>query len=385
MIPKDNTPETNLPPSDEFPTSIPKAIQEIRERKAGKFPLPADELEIISSESAELPSIITNPLDQPVINNQRDTPQTQGLDVVTPINEPTVRNPVVTQPIPDLPSNKEIKQEHAKEWDAKKNYATKSLGEKEPGAAPANPGVTTMTPKEEKEALKMSVETALYVYSKAKSFIGELFVTSPTSMRSMERVKKIKLDWAVDYDEATNEPFTFRQFIAETNKRIIKACETSEEFKNKIRPVLEAEFAKRGWILTYQQNLMFMIGQDLFETAQKLFMMNKNMNDAIKRIQSEVKEFQAEGGISNRQMYNLQQNKVYVPFRTPVANSDPAFETNGTPSTQWPTSQISEAQPQKTEVATTPATSSNETIQEAKNEQPPVVEKKVVFSPPPAD
>ena len=120
MIPKDNTPETNLPPSDEFPTSIPKAIQEIRERKAGKFPLPADELEIISSESAELPSIITNPLDQPVINNQRDTPQTQGLDVVTPINEPTVRNPVVTQPIPDLPSNKEIKQEHAKEWDAKK-------------------------------------------------------------------------------------------------------------------------------------------------------------------------------------------------------------------------------------------------------------------------
>lgn len=41
---------------------------------------------------------------------------------------------------------------------------------------------------------------------------------------------------------------------------------------------------------------MFMVGQD-FETAQKLLMIHKGMNDAIKRIQAEVKEFQVDGGI----------------------------------------------------------------------------------------
>lgn len=374
--------------SNDFPEEIPSALKQVKEekeRRAGKYPLPVDELDIISNVSDQLPGKVTSPLDEPVINNQRDNPQIIGLDTVNPINEPTVKNPVVTQPIPNLPSNKEIKKENAKGWDTSKQYATKSLGEKEPGTAPTNPAATTMTPKEEKEALKMSVETAIYIYGKAKMFIGEFFVTSSAKMRSMERAKKIKLDWAVDYDEATNQPFTFREFILETNKKIIKACETSDEFKKKIQPVLEAEFAKRGWVLSYQQNLMFMVGQDLFETAQKLFMIHKGMNDAIKRIQAEVKEFQADGGISSRQMYNMR-NTMFVPHRTPVDNSvDPAFNTNGTPFTQWPTTQINEPIP--------PPPIIQEQKPEIKQPVQPIIketaetteEKKVVFSAPPEE
>lgn len=368
----------NLP---EFPEEVPDGIKQIKDRKAAKFPLPPDEVDIIKDVSPELPTTVTSPLDQPVINNVRDQPQTTGLDTTTPLSEPVVKAPLITQPVPDtpIPTGKEIKKEHDIAWEKKKNYAINELGEKEPGSAPTNPAAATMTPKEEKESLKMSVETALYVYSKAKMFIGELFTTGPAKMRSIERIKKIKLDWAVDYDESTNQPFTFRQFITETNKKIIKACETSDEFKNKIRPLLEAEFSKRGWVFSYQQNLMFMVGQDLFETGQKLFMIHKNMNDAIKQIQTEVKEFNAEGGISSRQMYNMERSKVYVPYKV----VDPAFDTSQQPVTQWPTTQqpATEITKQVTEEKPVTPTTNSTAVNEVKSE-PATNDKPIVFTPP---
>lgn len=119
--------------SNDFPEEIPSALKHVKEekeRRAGKYPLPVDELDIISNVSDQLPGRVTSPLDEPVINNQRDNPQIIGVDTVNPINEPTVKNPVVTQPIPDLPSNKDIKKDNAKGWDTSKQYATKSLGEK---------------------------------------------------------------------------------------------------------------------------------------------------------------------------------------------------------------------------------------------------------------
>ena len=318
---------TGVPP---FTDEIPEAIRNIREKKP-KFELQSDEAAIIQDESPEIPKTVANPLDDKVVDHHRDNVPTAGIDIINPINEP-VLNPTVVAPTiqADNPTNKEIKAEQNQELNKVKDYAQKTLGEKPSGSAPVNPAVALMDEKERKEGVRRSVDIAIYLYGKLKELIGEMFMISPAKMRTMERTKKIKLDWAVDYDEGTNEPFTLRQFILETNKSIAKACETSEEFKTKIRPLLEAEFDKRGLGISSQQGLWVVILEDMINTGRKLFMINKNMNDAVKQIQSEVKQFFVDGNLSERQEYNLHmhQKSQSVPFQQGVGSThqnDPVF------------------------------------------------------------
>ncbi len=285
--------------------------------------LASEEEAAIMGVSKELPPTISTPLDNPVVDRSYTAPAVSGV-TAAPIEEPTIQKQVidVNQNINNSTPS-ELRDDQKKDWEKTKEYATGQLGEKEAGSAPGNPAVTTMSNKERKENLDHTVETAIFYYAQAKLFLASIFTFSENKMLKMEAKGEIKIDWAILEDKSTNEVLTLREFIRDANEQIIEACKTSDEFKEKLRPLLKAELERRGWILSPEQNIFALVGADLLVMGRNLFTINQNMNIIIKKAAAEFADAKEGGFISSRKLYNdnLNASRYYHQEPAPQPNS----------------------------------------------------------------
>lgn len=290
--------------------------------------LPEDEQRIIEGASTEVPdnAKFETPLDNPVVERGYTEKKYLG-DTVSPITQPTIQTPIIspqvttsnntttpTNPVSNVPPvDKNVQQQQTQQ------YATDSMGQKQANSMPANPAVTTMGGKEKKEQLKWTVDTVLWVYAKLKMRIGEFACVSDRKLNNLERDKKITADWAVLKDYATGEILTLRQFVQNANSAIMQACLVSEEFKEKMRPLLEAEFDKRGWIVDAQTNALVLLGTDLVEMGDKLLTIRMNMNAVIKKCSDEYTNHLGDtNGLTEREVYNINRHRIFVPYTQTV-------------------------------------------------------------------
>ncbi len=273
-----------------------------------------DERMVIESESSGVNNLQQGqgPLDQPVIERGYAQRQYTG-DTMSPIDEPVevreVINPNQQQGTPG-PSTKEQKASIEEQQIRDKKYASEGMGEKENPRTGGNPAVTTMTTKERQQNLEMTVTSAIDGYEKAKVWIGGWLTISDATLIDRQNKGKTPPDWAVLFDVSTGEKLTLREFVHEGNKRIEQACQTSEDFKNKIRPVLMAEFDRRNWIFSPKTNGLFLVGSDLFSMGQKLFTIYMNQQKILTRIDKEFKERMEHGFLSARDIYNMNKNFI---------------------------------------------------------------------------
>lgn len=252
------------------------------------------------------------PLDKEVIERGY-TARTYAGDTMSPIAEPQEHRQVIIDQGPkiNIPNKSDVKSSVAQSIYTDKTFATEALGEKEHPKTGGNPAVQTMTKKEREQNLEMTVDMVISSYEKLKQWIGGWLTISDGTLIKRQNTGKTPPDWAVLYDSSTKEVMTLREFIQEGNKRIEKACLTDPEFKAQIRPILLAEFDRRNWIASPQQNGLFVIGADLFSMGQKLFTVNMNMRKVMNQVDKEFEERQKNGFISAREVYNMSRN--YIP------------------------------------------------------------------------
>lgn len=269
------------------------------------------------------------PLDQPVIERNYNTEVYSG-DIHSPIEEPKEAPkfiPTDSKPEnqaadrPPLQDKKEAKYNFSKENEDAERYAREQLGEKHPDSAPGNPAVTTMGAKERKASLAMTVDNAIAAYAKVKHFFGSFLKIGEARLIKRQASGKAPAGWAVLHDQSSGRTMSLMEFVFKTNEYIEKACETDDDFKNTIRPMLESEFDKRGWIATPQQNIFYLIGQDLFMMGQKLVTLHMNVNNVLKKADEEFDRMKIEGELSARELYNMNLIKPNIEnFRPPAAS-----------------------------------------------------------------
>ena len=273
--------------------------------------------------------VITSGDNTAPLKNVVIAPTTLDSDVIDEVDEDFEEPEIETGP-----SKKEERTQQKVEHRQSKEYAEESLGEKNAGDAPINPAVSTMSKKERKQNLDVNVEMALEGYAYFKSLIGELFMVSERRMRKMEKKDEVRGDWAIFADASTGKlvVVTLRQFILATNQSIKKACETSPEFREKIRPLLEAEMDKRGLILSSTQTIGGLVAADLFTTGRRLLGIRMNMMQIIQTAKEEHEEQKKTGYKSDRQKYNegLMDNAVTPTDVSPNTSVTPTPDTKDT-------------------------------------------------------
>ena len=268
--------------------------------------LTEDEKKIIGNESTAVPKDESTPIDNPVITREHNRQPFAG-DTTTPIPEPTYQRQFVDPNrtnIGDVKTNKTINQEKKIETHDARTYAQKNLFEHTPEQGPANPAFAAMSTKEQKEQVEMTVDTVLHFYAEGKKWVGEtFFTTSEANLIKMEQAGEIPLGWPVLYDKATRESLTILQFVLQANSEVMKACETTEKWKETIRPALVAEFMKRGWALSSQQNIGIMVLLDLLTMFQKMILIKMNSSAVLNTCKEQFEEMKKNGFINN-EVYN---------------------------------------------------------------------------------
>lgn len=306
---------------------------------------------MIEGESTEVKNMHSGqgPLDNPIIQRSYTDRQFAG-DTTSPISEPSEArqvinsNPAPSGPTVTPPTAQEVHRKADQENYKDRSYAGDTLGEKEVPRTGGNPATQTMTTKERKDNLEMTVTTAIEGYAKAKEWIGSWLTISDSSLIKREKDGKTPPDWAVLYDSSNGQVMTLRQFIAEGNKRIELACKTDEAFKAKVKPILMAELDRRNWIISPKQNGFIMFGADLLSMGQKLFTLHMNMRKVINQTDKEFELFNKTGYITARQQYNLERNFLATPpppinygsqqQNTTAPAPTPPSQTNATPTAE---------------------------------------------------
>ena len=310
-----------------------QSLQQDDNGTTGREFLTEEERFMIDGESTEVKQLHNGqgPLDNPVIHRSYTDRKFAG-DTTSPILEPNDARQVITPtptpsgPTVTPPSSQQQNQKVAQENYKDRLYADNHLGEKELPYTGGNPAVQTMTTKERKENLEMTVTTAIEGYAKGKEWIGGWLTISDSNLIKREKAGKTPPDWAVLYDSSINQAMTLRQFVNEGNKRIEQACKTDEAFKAKVKPILMAEFDRRNWIISPKQNGFIMFGTDLLSMGQKLFTLHMNMRKVINSADKEFEMFNKTGYLSARQQYNLERNFMASP-PPPINYAAPAQTT----------------------------------------------------------
>ena len=284
--------------------------------------LTEEERVMIEGESTEVKTLHSGqgPLDNPVIHRGYTDRKFAG-DTASPILEPIEARQVINQPPADkvnVPNAADVNKKVAEDQYKDRMYAGDTLGEKPISRTGGNPAVQTMTTKERKDNLDMTVNSALEAYTKGKEWLGGWLTISDSKLIKRQNAGKTPPDWAVLYDSGTKEVMTLRQYVTYGNKMIVEACKTDEAFKQKVRPILMAELDRRNWIISPQQNGLIMFGTDLASMGQKLLMIHMRMNKIISQADKEFELFQAGGYLSARQVYNMQLNQMPPPPPPPT-------------------------------------------------------------------
>ena len=307
---------------------------------------------MIEGESTEVKNMHSGqgPLDNPIIQRSYTDRQFAG-DTTSPISEPSEARQVInSNPGPTVtpPTAQEVHRKADQENYKDRSYAGDTLGEKEVPRTGGNPATQTMTTKERKDNLEMTVTTAIEGYAKAKEWIGSWLTISDSSLIKREKDGKTPPDWAVLYDSSNGQVMTLRQFIAEGNKRIELACKTDEAFKAKVKPILMAEFDRRNWIISPKQNGFIMFGADLLSMGQKLFTLHMNMRKVINQTDKEFELFNKTGYITARQQYNLERNFLATPPPPINYGSQQQQQNTAAPTTTAPPTQTTATPPAAT-------------------------------------
>jgi hypothetical protein len=131
-------------------------------------------------------------------------------------------------------------------------------------------------------------EVAIGVYEYLMSLAPKIVMFNEKKLNDMHRKGEIDLKIPVPYD-ADGNVIPVDQYVQKFNASAKEAGIVSDDFKQKVTPILIRIFRKKGLGLTDEQTLMILIGQDVIQRGVMLFQLKVQGNSIIAHLK-ELKE-----------------------------------------------------------------------------------------------
>jgi hypothetical protein len=147
----------------------------------------------------------------------------------------------------------------------------------------SNPGLSEATPSQKKKAAEHMADTIIAAYVQINSFASEYTKFDEGKMKF--KAMQGKFDMAV---MGINIPISddgdfmpLREFLDEINREADNIFTVSDEFKEEARPLLIEVFKKKGWGMTPEQRLLFMMLEDLTPKIIGVFTIKSSIKQVI--------------------------------------------------------------------------------------------------------
>lgn len=190
----------------------------------------------------------------------------------------------------------------------------------------ANPYVENLDKKDQKVASQAMVEAVLDGYSQVMSFANRLIQFNISKVQKMIRDGEIDPNLLIPVSGA---PMTILEYMQEYNNQTKEVITVTEEFKDKVRPVMLRVFMKRNIGMTDEQLLGYYFIVDIVTKASIVFSLRSQNTELIKSI----KEMSA-GYTQPPQAVNAQMETPPPTSQTQErAYEEPVKEPDPTPNT----------------------------------------------------
>lgn len=195
--------------------------------------------------------------------------------------------------------------------------------------------VKEMKPEDKKEAAEGLTTVVLGMYSMGCSALGGLTKISDSKLSQLEQDDLLDVSMRVPVDRHTTA--SVRKIVDSMNEQASEAFEVSDDFKEKVTPVMTRVFEKHGWGVTDEQNLMIMFGMDIAQKAQIVIQMRNaanyqleafmKMHDTQKQSARPVEFTSPEGGSDTPSDTRPQASQVVKEEEEPKVDNDGASKS----------------------------------------------------------
>lgn len=190
-------------------------------------------------------------------------------------------------------------------------------------AAPVNPELTPLPPKDVKDAAKKASKMILDGYSMLNDFVGKKVLFDIGKLRKMQIEGEIDLTIQIPISET--EIATAGEIVVDYNEQNKDAFTVTDEFKAEVGPPLQRVLEKRGIGMTDEQFLVYAFGKDIAMKGFTFFALRSTMSEILNTLR-EIKQSQQNTYSSSApppQQQHYTQEETYVPDEEVIITPPP--------------------------------------------------------------
>jgi hypothetical protein len=215
-----------------------------------------------------------SPLEENVVQRDYTRPKVQ-IEDISPIDEPVIATPSFE----DLDNNF---RSQLGEEDPSGSADPRTVWGAESETSSANPYVENLDKKEQKMASKAMVDAILDAYGGVKKWSNNLIKLNPSKIKKAINDGEIDGNIAIPIGGGQNVPLM--QYVEMYNSETADTIGMSEEFKEKVSPVLLRVLMKRGIGMTDEQLLAYYFGMDIITTGAQIFALRSQNSQLIAQL-----------------------------------------------------------------------------------------------------
>jgi hypothetical protein len=157
----------------------------------------------------------------------------------------------------------------------------------EPESGTFNPQFNELGKKEKEMGAEMMADIVIDGYSKLKTLMGGMATISESKLDKEFAEGTIDPNIKIPIDEFGNTA-TVKEFAAEFNESSKEAFQTSDEFKENVKPPMVRVFKKKGVGVTDEQLLIYYFGTDLIQSGITAFALKKSTNSILDNLREQT-------------------------------------------------------------------------------------------------
>jgi len=215
-----------------------------------------------------------SPLDENVIQRDYTKPKVQA-EYAAPIDEPVFATPSFE----DLDNNF---RSQLGEDDPSGGTDSRKVWGSDAEPSTANPYVENLDKKEQKIASQAMVDALLDGYGSLKKWSNNLIKLDPKKIK--KAINDGDIDGSIGIPVGQGQVVPLMDYVEMYNAETSEAISMSEEFKEKVSPVLLRVFMKRGIGMTDEQLLAYYFGMDIITTGAQIFALRSQNNALIAQL-----------------------------------------------------------------------------------------------------
>lgn len=240
---------------------------------------PKDDIYDLNSKSDSNLGGSYNPFGESVEEKAYRTPEIASAQSIADIEEPSFQKPTYDDLVEANENNNEGGDEEPVEKTGLDRFSQEEIKE---------------LPEADKEAAAEGLsQVVLGIYGFGCKQLGALTKISDRKLSKLEDEDLIDTSMRIPIDKTTTA--SVRQIVDSINSQAEDAFEVTDDFKEKVLPVMTSVFKKRGWGVTEEQNLLIMFGMDI---AQKVTIVAQMRSAANYQLEAFMKMHEAQKSAS---------------------------------------------------------------------------------------